>query len=204
MKFISPLSEVARKWKCIENDNSGNIAPQCHHCLHILCLPAVSKHFFILFPHPWKPSLWNSTGAAHESTPTQPPSLLRALESNFLLIKFTIKAPLMPTSATLPFCFVFFSSIPLYIILISSWALWNTVYWHNENSLWVYCSFGTETSMGAPLREGLVFLISTSGQQTCFFFFFNTTSVIVLLDHDHNMLWWSEEVIRPWSKSNSL
>lgn len=108
MKFISPPSEVVRKWKCIENDNSGNIAPQCHQCLHILCLPAVSKHFFILFPHPWKPSLWNSTSAAHESTPTQPPSLLRALESNFLLIKFTIKAPLMPTSAMLPFCLVFF------------------------------------------------------------------------------------------------
>lgn len=40
------------KWKCIENDNSGNIAPPCHQCLHILCLAAVSKHFFILFPHP--------------------------------------------------------------------------------------------------------------------------------------------------------
>lgn len=116
MEFISPPSEVARKWKCIENDNSGNIAPQCHQSLHILCLPAVSKHFFILFPHPWKPSLWNSTSAAHESTPTQPPSLLRALESNFLLIKFTIKAPLMPTSATLPFCFFFQLHPPLHYI----------------------------------------------------------------------------------------
>lgn len=54
---------------------------------------AISKHFFILFPCP----------ETYKSTPTQPPGLLRALESNFLLIKFTIKGPLMPASATPPF-----------------------------------------------------------------------------------------------------
>lgn len=123
------------------------------------------KAFLHLVSSLWKPSLWNSTSAAHKSTPTQPPSLLRALESNFLLIKFTIKAPLMPTSATLPFCF--FSAVSLCIILISSWAVWNTVYWHNENSLWVYCSFRTDTNTGVLLSGGLIFQISasTSGQQ---------------------------------------
>lgn len=75
-----------------------NIAPLCHQCLRTLFFllfspPAVSKHFFILFPHP----------ETHKSTPTQPPGPMRALESNFLLIKFTIKGPLMPASATLPF-----------------------------------------------------------------------------------------------------
>lgn len=124
------------------------------------------KPFLHLVSSSWKPSLRNSTSAAHKSTPTQPPSLLRALESNFLLIKFTIKAPLMPTSATLPFCF--FSSISLYIILISSWAVWNTVYWHNENSLWVYCFFRTDTNKGALLSWGLIFQISTSRQQIVF------------------------------------
>lgn len=112
MNFISPVSEMACKWKCIENDNSCNIAPQCHQCLHILCPQAVSKHFFILFPHPESLVCATPPCAAHKSTPTQPPSLLRALESNFLLIKFTIKAPLMPTSATLPFCFCFVFSPP--------------------------------------------------------------------------------------------
>ncbi len=120
------------------------------------------KAFLHLVSSPWKPSLWNSAGAAHKSTPTQPPSLLRALESNFLLIKFTIKAPLMPTSTTLPFCF-FFSSISLYIILISSWTIWNTVYWHNENSLWVYCSFATDTNIGVLLSGSLIFQISIVG-----------------------------------------
>lgn len=103
-----------------------------------------------------KACLWNSTSATHKSTPTQPPSLLRALESNFLLINFTIKAPLMPTSATLPFCF--FSSISFYMILISSWALWNTVCWHNENSLYIYCSFRTDTNIGALFSQDLIFL----------------------------------------------
>lgn len=107
-----------------------------------------------------KACLWNSTSATHKSTPTQPPSLLRALESNFLLINFTIKAPLMPTSATLPFCF--FSSISFYMILISSWALWNTVCWHNENSFWAYCSFRTDTNIGALLSHLKKISASTS------------------------------------------
>lgn len=102
-----------------------------------------------------KACLWNSTSATHKSTPTQPPSLLRALESNFLLINFTIKAPLMPTSATLPFCV--FSSISFYMILISLWALWNTVCWHNENYFWVYYSFRTDTNIGALLSRDLIF-----------------------------------------------
>lgn len=148
MNSISPISEVVCKWKCIENDNSCNIAPPCRQCLPILCLQAVSKCFFILFPHPESLVCGTPPALQHKSTPTQPPSLLRALESNFLLIKFTIKAPLMPTSATLPFCF--FSSISLYYIDFS-WAVWNTVYWHNENSLWVYCSFRTDTNICAIL-----------------------------------------------------
>lgn len=66
-----------------------------HHNVTSIFFPplAISKHFFILFPCP----------ETHKNTPTQPPGLLRALESNFLLIKFTIKGPLMPASATPPF-----------------------------------------------------------------------------------------------------
>lgn len=78
--------------------------------------PALSKHFFILFPHP----------ETHKSTPTQPPSPLRALESNFLLIKFTIKGPLMPASATLPFVFCFFSLLilsELYLFLYERYEI---------------------------------------------------------------------------------
>lgn len=141
------------------------------------------KAFLHLVSLPWKPSLWNSTSTAHKSTPTQPPSLLRALESNFLLIKFTIKAPLMPTSATLPFCF--FSSISLYIILISSWAVWNTVYWHNENSLFVYCSSKADTNIGALLSGASFFkyLHLLQGNKH----FLKRTSVTAPPVHDPNM-----------------
>lgn len=67
---------------------------------------ALSERFFISSPHP-RPIVCESPPArCTNSTPTQPPGLLRALESNFLLIKFTIKGPLMPTSAA---GFYFFS-----------------------------------------------------------------------------------------------
>lgn len=79
------------------------------------------KAFLHLVSSRWKSSLWNSTSAAHESTPTQPPSLLRALESNFLLIKFPLKAPVMPTSATLLYFFFFFSSSHSIILIFHEW-----------------------------------------------------------------------------------
>lgn len=89
MNSISMAMDESCKWQRTETDNRSNIAPPCHQCFHILCPRAVSECFFILFPPP-----------AHTHSTS---SLLRALESNFLLIKFTIKAPLMPTWATLPF-----------------------------------------------------------------------------------------------------
>lgn len=67
-----------------------------------------------------QPSLWKLKPRTRALRLNLQPGLLRALESNFLLIKFTINTLPTPTSATLPLSFFVLcsaSSLP-YVILI--------------------------------------------------------------------------------------
>lgn len=103
--------------------------------------------FLHLVSSPWKPSLWNSTQELSHSTSQPAESTWKQFSFNQVHYKGPSDANLSNTTILL--WFFFFSSGSLCIILISSWALWNTVYRHNENSLAVYCSFRMDTEMGA-------------------------------------------------------